>query len=160
MGTHRRLRISKNESSEIRGAGLTYVNKGSHCASRPPRRSGTTTAVAATVTLVGATVPCMYMGTMTMLCVGAGVAGRRRRAPGGRFCRRLGLDRRRHDDFYLCILVEDLLGLQASSEKSFYFIFYIRSDTHQGKARTRRSRRWAGKSIIYRLFCFCFRAVR
>ena len=26
--------------------------------------------------------------------------------------------------------------------------------THQGKARTRRSTRWAGKSIIYRLFWF------
>jgi hypothetical protein len=69
---------------------------------------------AATETLAGAktTAPGMCVGTVVLCVVGTGVT--RRRAPGRRFSRRLGLCRRWHDDFYLGICVEDVLGLCAS----------------------------------------------
>ncbi|KAI9432120.1 hypothetical protein H4582DRAFT_2132508 [Lactarius indigo] len=52
----------------------------------------------------------VVVGITVVLCViGAGVG--RRRAAGGRFSRRFGVGRRWHDDFYLGIGIEDVLGL-------------------------------------------------
>ncbi|KAH9056895.1 hypothetical protein EDB87DRAFT_1156655 [Lactarius vividus] len=100
-------------------SGKTYVNKGGHCAGAPGA-----TAVTATETLAGAkgmTVMTtvllgMGVGTVVLCVVGAGVACRR--APGSRFGRRFGLGRRWHDDFYLGIGVEDVLGLNRLASSS------------------------------------------
>jgi len=107
------------------------VNKSCHCASAVPSRRRTVAAAAETLAGVKITTVDLwvYMGTVVLCGIGTGVT--RRRAP-GRFGRRgLGLCRRWHDDFYLGIVVEDVLG--------------------QSKARARRGARWARKPIIYRL---------
>ena len=68
--------------------------------------------VAATAGAKNATLG-MCMGTVVP-CVRTAVARRRARAPSPRFDRRLGLRRRRHDDFYLSIAIEDILRLDKS----------------------------------------------